>query len=181
MEEFKKEVRGLSTQDLMLILEDQVDLYSKEELEILKAELASRPTNALELEKMEQERREQAIEESRERARREAQERKEKILREQEAARQREAHAKKIQGLKARGYSGYYEYTTVSLLDDNGSGILSVQQVSDLLNDYSLDGWRLVTSYSNEIGYTDRDVGYRLRENSTVDQHIFILERFVKI
>ena len=43
MDNFKKEAKELSTEDLLLILEDQVDLYSEEELKILRDELASRP------------------------------------------------------------------------------------------------------------------------------------------
>jgi hypothetical protein len=50
MEEFKSEVTELSTRDLLLILEVQANLYSDEELAILRAELASRPENALEIE-----------------------------------------------------------------------------------------------------------------------------------
>lgn len=46
VEEFKKEVKELSTADLFLILEDQVDLYSDEELKVLRDELSSRPNSA---------------------------------------------------------------------------------------------------------------------------------------
>ena len=42
MDEFKKEVSEISTEDIALILEEQIDLYTAEELEILGAELNSR-------------------------------------------------------------------------------------------------------------------------------------------
>ena len=54
MDAFIQEVKGMSTADILLVLEDQLELYSEKEIEILRAELASRPENALELEGEEQ-------------------------------------------------------------------------------------------------------------------------------
>ena len=172
METFKKEAKELSTEDLLLILEDQVELYSEEELKILRDELASRPENALELE---------------------AKERAEKERLEDEAARlaeieQRIQHQKqvlesRINSLKAKGYEGYYEYTTLSLVDDDGGG-LTTAKITQILNDYALDGWRLVSAYTNELGHNSTSSGFgglSAGTNSTVDQHVLILERFVRI
>lgn len=43
MEDFKKEVKEMTTEEIMLILEDQLDLYSDEEIKIMKEELNNRP------------------------------------------------------------------------------------------------------------------------------------------
>lgn len=172
MDTFRNEARELSTRDLLLILEDQVDLYSEEELTILREELASRPINSLELEKEEQERKEKLKEEEERR-----------IEREQQIERQRKAFESRINSLKVKGYDGYYEYTTLSMVDNDGGG-LTAEQVTKLLNDYALDGWRLVSAYTNELGHNSTSGGFggfSTGTNSTIDQHILILERFIRI
>ena len=172
MDNFKKEAKELSTEDLLLILEDQVDLYSEEELKILRDELASRPENALELEAKERERKERIEEEAARQAERERQ-----------IQCQKQALENRINSLKSKGYEGYYEYTTLSLVDDDGGG-LTTTQVTRLLNDYALDGWRLVSAYANELGHNSTRGGFggfSTGTNSTVDQHILILERFIRI
>ena len=172
MDNFKKEAKELSTEDLLLILEDQVDLYSEEELKILRDELASRPENALELEAKERERKERIEEEAARQAERERQ-----------IQCQKQAFENRINSLKWKGYEGYYEYTTLSLVDDDGGG-LTTTQVTRLLNDYALDGWRLVSAYANELGHNSTRGGFggfSTGTNSTVDQHILILERFIRI
>lgn len=71
----------------------------------------------------------------------------------------------------------------MSLADDNG-GALPVSRITGLLNEYALDGWRLVSAYANELGHNSSSSGiggFSVGSNSTVDQHILILERFVKI
>ncbi len=172
MEDFRKEVKEISTEDLLLIIEDQEDLYSKEEFKILKEELASRPNNAIELEA--------EVAEQQERIRRE-----EALLKEKEriAENKRKRFEAKINALKDNGYDGYYEYTTISL-NDNSDGRLSVDQVTRMLNEYALNGWRLVSAYANEIGRNTSSSGfggYSSGTNSTIDQNILILERFIKI
>ena len=172
MDNFKKEAKELSTEDLLLILEDQVDLYSEEELKILRDELASRPENALELEAKERERKVRIEEEAARQAERERQ-----------IQCQKQAFENRINSLKSKGYEGYYEYTTLSLVDDDGGG-LTTTQVTRLLNDYALDGWRLVSAYANELGHNSTRGGFggfSTGTNSTVDQHILILERFIRI
>lgn len=172
VDRFKKEVKELSTADLLLILEDQVDLYSEEELKILRDELASRPENALELEAEELARKEITEAEAAQRAERERQ-----------VQRQKQAFENRINSLKSKGYDGYYEYTTLSLVDNDGGGLTAVQ-VTQLLNDYALDGWRLVSAYANELGHNSTSGGFggfSTGTNSTIDQHILIMERFVRI
>ena len=172
MTSFEDEVHALSTQDLLLILEDQVDLYSEKELDTLKKELASRPSNALELEEEERQRKERIEEE-----------RIAQIEREKQAERQKKAFEARINNLREKGYQGYFEYMTLSLIDDNGGG-LTTGQVSLLLNDYALDGWRLVSAYANELGHNSTSGGFggfSTGTNSTIDQHILILERFIRI
>ena len=172
MENFKKEVKDLLTSDILLILEDQVDLYSEEELKILRDELASRPENALELEQEEDDRRAEIEAEAAQRA-----------AREQQIQRQKQILENKINSLRSKGYEGYYEYTTLSLIDNDG-GELTPYQVTQLLNDYALDGWKLATAYTNELGHNSTSGGFggiSSGTNSTIDQHILILERFVRI
>lgn len=172
MNNFANEVKQLSTEDLMLIIEDQADLYSDEEMKILRAELASRPSDALERELAEWEKAEQDREESQRKAEQERQ-----------ARLKKEAVQKRIHSLREKGYAGYYEYTTLSLADDNG-GSLSASKITSLLNEYALDGWRLVSAYVNELGHNGSSSGiggFSTGSNSTIDQHILILERFVKI
>ena len=172
MDKFKKEVKALSTADLLLILEDQVELYSEEELKILQEELSSRPENAFELEAAEQARKEQEEAEAAQRAEQE------RIIQQQ-----KQVYQNRINSLKSKGYEGYYEYTTLSLVDNDG-GELTTAQVTQLLNDYALDGWRLVSAYANELGHNSTSGGFggfSTGTNSTIDQHILILERFVRI
>lgn len=163
MEDFKKEAHELSTKDLLLILEDQVDLYTEEELEILREELAYRSSNPYEIE--------------------EEKERLAKIEREKYFEYQRKNNEEKINSLKSKGYEGYYEYTTLSLVDDKG-GKITTDEITQLLNEYALDGWRLVSAYVNELGQNSTSAGFggfATGMNSTKDQHILILERFVRI
>ncbi len=158
MDAFREEVRGYSTEDLELIVADQKDLYTEEEFAILQAELNTRPRD-------EAARKKEA----------------ERIAREKEAARKQKLHNDRIASLKARGYDGYYEYMTLSLTDNNAGGIYT-DTIDNRLNDLALDGWRLVSSYANELGHNSTP-GNILSSgsNSTIDQHILILERFVKI
>ena len=180
MNEFVYEVRQMPTRDLILILEDQVDLYSEEELLILRAELASRPQNAAALEDQEQLRQEALADEQ-------------EALKQQAAARraaqadlQRRAYERKlyveqkVASLKAQGHDGYYEYTALSLADENSGG-LSPELITQRLNDLALDGWKLVSSYSNELCHTAYSTPNSSTANATIDQHILIMERYVKI
>jgi Uncharacterized conserved protein len=53
MKDFLLEVKKTSTSDLLLILKDQKELYSEEELVIIQNEINSRPSNSMDKEKNE--------------------------------------------------------------------------------------------------------------------------------
>lgn len=176
MDAFREEVRGYSTEDLELIVEDQKDLYTEEEFAILQAELQTRDRSE---DALQREAERLALEQEAERRAREQEAA--RRAREREAARQREIFNNRVANLKARGYDGYYEYTSLSLTDDNAGGIYT-DTIDNRLNDLALDGWRLVSSYTNELGRnTTPGTAYSAGSNSTIDQHILIFERFVKI
>ena len=105
-----------------------------------------------------------------------------------ERAEREEQFRRRIQNLKENGYEGYYEYKAVSLADIGGlfraqSGRVDVAAMNELLNDMGLDGWHLVTAYSNEMGknaFSGGSGGIAMGINSTVDENILIFERFVR-
>lgn len=176
MNNFRKEAKELSTADLLLILDDQRDLYSPEEIEILEEELRSRPSDALQkenaerVEKWEEKEREKEMQQLRQAAR-EAQAELDRIRKTQIAA------------LRAEGAEGYYEYMTLTLADGDG-GALSPSEVTALLNSYAIKGWRLAAAYANELGHNSSSSGYggySSGTNSTVDQHILIMEKYHRI
>lgn len=171
MDNFRKEVHKMPTSDILLILEDQLDLYTDEEIEILRKELASRPENALKQKAEEYER----IERQKELQKEQAEQKEKEELAEK-------ALKKRLDNLRAHGYDGYWEYKTIVLADDNSGGIYA-STIENTLNEYALDGWRLKNSYANELGknsFSGEVSGLSLGINSTKDQHIFILERFVR-
>ena len=86
----------------------------------------------------------------------------------------------RIDNLKAKQVDGYYEYKVISLLDiDNmfssNSGRVNIAAMSQTLNELGIDGWRLVSAYSNEC-HKDVIAGF-----SNMDEHILIFERLVKL
>ena len=116
----------------------------------------------------------------------------ERIRREKEEAerKQREAlYAMRLDNLRKQNAEGYYEYRVISLSDVSGlfkknSGRVNVEAMTQALNDLVLDGWHLVTAYSNELGKNALSGGVGgalMGVNSTVDENILIFERFVKI
>lgn len=91
-------------------------------------------------------------------------------------------HAVAIEKLKKEGAEGYYQYKVISLVDEDG-GYVDVGQLTMHLNALGIEGWHLVSAYSNEIGRNSSSSGvggFSSGTNSTVDQNILILERFVK-
>ena len=169
MEEFIKEIKAMSTSDLLLVIEDQEDLYTPEEFALLKEELKSRPANALELEEEEAERLEQI------KIQEEAQRYQEQIQRQR-----KERLAKQQDALRNKGYDCYYEYTTLSVVDGNG-GTIPQSQVVNSLNALALEGWRLVSAYANELGHNSHTDILGKTTNETVCQHVLILERRIKL
>ena len=76
------------------------------------------------------------------------------------------------------GRTGYYEYKVISIVDKKGA--VDINRLMAELNDLGLDGWRLQCAYTNEMGKDSLTIaGFGM--NSTADQNILILERFVNI
>ena len=100
-----------------------------------------------------------------------------------------EKHSLSMSQLKNKGFDGYYEYKVISLSDVGGlfnsnSGKVDIATMTVILNDLGIEGWHLVTAYSNELGknaLSGGAGGALLGVNSTVDENILIFERFVKI
>ena len=189
MDSFKKEVKAMFTEDIMLILNDQQDLYTDEEIDILKAELKSRPEDAIEKEQI---LKDQLLEERYDQELYEKFQQEEKLRLEKERiqrSKKERHHKEKIDNLKKNGADGYYEYKVISLLDQSGlfnkeSGAVDVAVMTETLNELGIDGWHLVTAYSNELGKNHLLGGLGgavLGVNSTIDENILIFERFVRI
>ena len=93
-----------------------------------------------------------------------------------------------INSLKKMGAEGYYQYKVISLLDIGGlfrsnSGRVNTETMMLKLNELGMEGWHLVTAYSNELGknaLSGGAGGVLLGVNSTVDENILIFERFVR-
>ena len=99
-----------------------------------------------------------------------------------------EQYRLRINKLKEKNIEGCYEYKVVSLLDVGGlfksnSGRVNTEKMTQILNELGIDGWHLVTAYSNELGknaLSGGAGGVLLGVNSTVDENILIFERFVR-
>ena len=172
MEKFRSEIRKLDTRDLEMILEEQQDYYSTAQVSVMKNELARRKNSPYATTEEEEE----------EQIRLKA---KEKELEQQRLieARKQAVFEAKVAKLRNKGYEGYYEYTALSLIDSDGGG-LSVANITDELNRYALEGWRLVSAYANELGHSSQSSGvggFSSGTNATIDQHVLILERYKKI
>ena len=78
-----------------------------------------------------------------------------------------------------RIFAGEAYETEVEVLYDDESGNLDVQKVQGMLKQRSIDGWRLVAAYCNEVGHTSEPKGllYSFHVNSTMCQHFYIFER----
>ena len=112
-----------------------------------------------------------------------------KIQEENRARREAEQqHSIAIEALKKTGAEGYYQYKVISLMDIGGlfrsnSGRVNTEAMTQTLNELGMEGWHLVTAYSNELGKNAMSGGaggVLLGTNSTVDENILIFERFVK-
>lgn len=76
-------------------------------------------------------------------------------------------------------HGGYYEYKVISLYD-TATGSVDISQLTKTLNDLGMDGWHLVTAYSNELGQ-NATPGFLKTINSTIDENILIFERFIRL
>ena len=100
-----------------------------------------------------------------------------------------EQYCLRLENLRKQNIDGYYEYKVISLSDVSGlfkknSGKVDIVAMTQTLNDLGLDGWHLVTAYSNELGKNALSGGVGgtlMGVNSTVDENILIFERFVRI
>ena len=106
-----------------------------------------------------------------------------------ERERVQQQYKTKMENLTNMGHDGYYEYKVLSLLDESGffkkdSGKVDTLTMTEILNELGVEGWHLVTAYSNELGknaLSGGAGGAMFGVNSTVDENILIFERFVKI
>ena len=74
-----------------------------------------------------------------------------------------------------------YEYATETIYD-NADGSINVATINAILAKYAKDGWRLVSSLSNEIGKNSTSAGiggFASGTNATIDQVVLIFERLV--
>ncbi len=114
------------------------------------------------------------------------QEEKERLLREQDAKRQEENKRKEQEDidnfLKENGHGGYYEYKVLNICDDK-NGNVNISEIYEKLNYLGRRGWQLKCAFSNELGKNSSSVGFggiSGGTNSTVEQNVLILERFIK-
>ena len=84
--------------------------------------------------------------------------------------------------LKSNGHEGYYEYKVIGIVDEiNGS--INVEQLMENLNYWGRQGWHLRCAFTNELGKNATSIGVAgvsFGTNSTADQSVLILERFIK-
>ncbi len=70
----------------------------------------------------------------------------------------------------------YYEYKTVLVSDNEDTGAVNSEKIELTLCKLALEGWRLKTAITNEVGH---NVG--VMTNSTVNNTILIFERLTAI
>lgn len=116
------------------------------------------------------------------------------VLNSEEIKTQREKNAKAIIATNAQreelaklkekqlSKNPMYEYK-IEIITDNSDGTFSDSQVQTLLNQYSLQGWKLHSIVINEVGKsaTSTMIGFLgLNVNATIDQTIIVFERCIK-
>lgn len=75
-----------------------------------------------------------------------------------------------------------YEYEVVSIVDSK-TGAIDVNLLKKTLQEYGMEGWRLVNSFTNEIGHNVSSLGVAgisTGTNATIDQTLLIFERCIK-
>jgi len=83
-----------------------------------------------------------------------------------------------IEQLRSTGAEGYYEYCVRTIRDSHSSTNVAI--LTDELNQLGLEGWKLVSSHTNEVAvHSVADFG--VGTHNTVDETVLIFERFVKI
>ncbi len=84
--------------------------------------------------------------------------------------------------LMKNGHEGYYEYKVLNILDEK-SGYVNIEEINNQLNFLGRQGWHLRCAFTNELGKNASSIGIAgvsLGTNSTHDQSVLILERFIK-
>lgn len=74
-----------------------------------------------------------------------------------------------------------YEYQIVSV-GDMDSGEINIREIQRILNQYSEDGWKLHSAFTNELGKNSSatSIGsFGSGTNATIDQTILIFERYI--
>ena len=74
-----------------------------------------------------------------------------------------------------------YEYQIVAV-GDKDSGEINIKEIQRVLNQYSEEGWRLHTTFTNELGKNSSatSIGaFGAGTNATIDQTILIFERCI--
>ena len=171
---FKEEVHNMETADILLILEDQLDLYSEEEIQILKDEFSNRSTSSSDIEASQERIALKCAEEA---------EKQEKEQRKKEIERLKNIRNNKIKTLAQNGVDSYYEYTSLTIVDDY-SGSFDIEHTISKINELALEGWRLKATITNEIGKNSSQFGvggFSSGTNATIEQTTFILERKIAI
>lgn len=75
-----------------------------------------------------------------------------------------------------------YEYKTI-VINDLKDGTINEKSIQNALSDYSRDGWRLHSIFSNEVGKTTTSVtvnAFGSSINATIEQTVMIFERCIK-
>ena len=171
------------------IIPDDVDIEALISLLILKKEEASKKVADERLRRQQKEYEEQIENQKRQQAEHDRQEQARQQREEFEQRKKEELYHLRIENLRSKRFDGYYEYKVISLSDVSGlfksnSGRVNTEGMTEVLNELGIDGWHLVTAYSNELGknaLSGGAGGVLMGINSTIDENILIFERFVKI
>ena len=110
-------------------------------------------------------------------------EKQEKEQRKKEIERLKNIRNNKIKTLTQNGVDSYYEYTSLTIVDDY-SGSFDIEHTISKINELALEGWRLKATITNEIGKNSSQFGvggFSSGTNATIEQTTFILERKVAI
>lgn len=103
---------------------------------------------------------------------------KEREKRENEERKEREKLENEI---RIKKNNDKYEYVVETMYDDS-TGYVNIQRLSDLMNFYANNGWRLKSIISNEVGKNVTSVGIggiSSGNNATIDQIILVFERLI--
>lgn len=172
-----------------ITIPDDIDIETLVQPLLIEKEARAQKIAEKKLRQQQEEHEQQLEEQKRQQAEHDRQEQirqqKEELARKQKE----EQYHLRIENLKAKNVEGYYEYKVISLLDVGGlfkgnSGRVNTEAMTQTLNELGIDGWHLVTAYSNELGknaLSGGAGGVLLGVNSTVDENILIFERFVKL